>query len=67
MEYQALERQIWYKCQNCSFQRFGKNILSFEDMILIKECQNCGGNWKFKCLECGMANKTKKIELPVKS
>jgi transcription elongation factor Elf1 len=64
MEQHKLVKKIWFKCQHCSYQRFGDTILDFEDMVLVKECTNCGGNWKFKCPECSMANKTRKVDLP---
>lgn len=63
MEQQNLVKKIWYRCEHCSFQRFGNTILDFEDMVLVKECSNCGGNWKFKCLECGKVNKTRKLDV----
>ena len=63
MEQQQLVKKIWYKCQSCGYQRFGNNILDFEDMILVKECPNCGGAFKFKCFQCGVINKTRKIEI----
>lgn len=56
-------RKLWYRCQKCSFQRVGKNILEFEDLKLVKDCANCGGHFKFQCPECNMVNKTKWIEV----
>ncbi len=63
MQQQQLVRKIWYKCQGCPFQRIGNSILDFEDMTLVKDCTNCGGHFKLKCPECGMVNKTKKVEV----
>lgn len=58
-------KKIWYKCRRCNFERIGENILAFiEDMELVKECENCGGSFKFKCLECGVVNKTRNIDEP---
>jgi uncharacterized Zn finger protein len=56
-------RKLWYRCQSCNFQRTGKNILDFEDMVLVKDCANCGGHFKLKCFNCGMVNKTKWLEV----
>ena len=62
MNQQQLVKKIWYKC-HCGYQRTGDSILDFEDMTLIKECANCGGFFKLRCLQCGRVNKTKKIEV----
>lgn len=52
--------RLWYKCR-CGFQRVGGDVLDFEDMVLVRECDTCGGSFKFKCPRCGTANKTKKV------
>ncbi len=63
MNRQQLVRKLWYKCQSCDFQRIGKNILDFEDLVLVKDCPNCGGHFKLKCPKCNTINKTKWLEV----